>query len=417
MGNFTVIGGKSLIGEININGAKNAALPILCATLLNTGITVLNNVPNLSDTRCAIDILRSLGCKITSYHKTVIIDATFLTSYKIPQELTEKMRSSFIFLGAILSRLNEAEISYPGGCCLGKRPVDLHIKALRELGAEIEENEATIKAKATKLIGKEIKLSFPSVGATQNIILATVLAEGETTIYNSAREPEITDLCCFLNAMGAKIKGYGTDKITIQGVNSLHCCEYSIMPDRIEAGTYMCAAAITRGNLILNSVIPEHIKSLSEILKAMGCNIIELADKIIIKADKRLSTVPFIETAPYPLFPTDMQAQLMAVLANAEGECHLRENIFEARNRHAYELNKMGADIKIINGRDFFIRGVEELNSQAVVAYDLRGGAAMIIAALGCEGKTTISSAEYVLRGYEKIDEVISSVGGKIEYY
>lgn len=416
MGSFIVNGGEALVGEIDINGAKNAALPILCACLLNSGITVLNNVPNLTDTRTAIDILRSLGCKVTSYSKTVIIDATFLTSCKIPKELTEKMRSSIIFLGSILARLGEAEIAYPGGCLLGKRPIDLHISALKALGAEIEEEEDNISAKASELVGAEIRLKFPSVGATQNAILAAVLAKGETIIYNSAREPEIEDLCGFLNAMGAKIKGGGSDKIIIQGVDSLHSCEYSIMPDRIEAGTYMCAAVATKGNIILNNVREEHLESLSSILIKMGAELTMLKDKIIIRSGKRLNAVPFVETAPYPLFPTDMQAQLMAVLATAKGDSIIKENIFEARNRHAIELNKMGADIKVIGGREFIIRGVESLKAEEVAAYDLRGGAAMIIAALGCQGQSKITSAEYVLRGYENLDGVINSLGGKIEY-
>lgn len=416
MSKFIVKGGKALLGEIEINGAKNAALPILCASILNTGITVLNNVPNLSDTRTAIDILRSLGCKVTSYHKTVIIDSTFLTSCKIPLDLMQKMRSSVIFLGSLISRLGEAEIAYPGGCCLGSRPIDLHLSALKTLGVEITEENNIIKAKAKKVIGNKIFLALPSVGATQNAILASVFAQGTTIIENAAKEPEITDLCCFLNKMGACISGAGTGEINIKGVYAFHECEHNIMSDRIEAGTYMCAAAATGGNLILNNMNTNHIYPLIKILECAGCDILDLTDRLIIKAPQMLKAVKNIETGPYPLFPTDMQAQLVAVLATAQGESTITENIFEARNRHAYELNKMGADITVTDGNIFYIKGVSNLIATPVCSYDLRGGAAMIIAALGCNGQSVITGAEHILRGYEDIKCVLNSVGGNIDY-
>lgn len=416
MSKFIVKGGKTLLGEIEINGAKNAALPILCASILNKGITVLNNVPNLSDTKTAIDILKCLGCKVTRHKKTVVIDSSVLTSCKIPIDLMQKMRSSIIFLGALISRMGEAQMVYPGGCCLGSRPINLHIKALKKLGIEISEENDTINAKAKNVIGNEIYLDFPSVGATQNSILASVSAYGKTIVKNAAKEPEIADLCCFLNKMGANISGAGTDKITINGVDLLNDCEYCIMPDRIEAGTYMCAAAATGGNIFLKNINFEHLRSLIEILINGGCDILEFKDKLLIKAPKRLIGIENIETGPYPLFPTDMQAQLMAVLATAQGNSSIKENIFEARNKHAFELNKMGADISVKNGNEFFIKGVPKLSNLSVSAYDLRGGAAMIIAALGGEGESVISGAEHILRGYENIKDVINSVGGDMDF-
>ncbi len=317
MSKFMVKGGYSLFGEININGAKNAALPILCASILNKGTTTLNNIPKLSDTKTAVDILKALGCKITEFDKTLVIDSTSITSCKVPTELMSKMRCSIIFLGALTARLGEAEIAYPGGCCLGSRPIDLHLKALKKLGVEISEKNGIIKSKSVNPIGGKITLSFPSVGATQNSILAAVCANGLTNIKNAAKEPEVTDLCCFLNKMGADIDYSDKDEIKITGPCQFHDCEYSIISDRIEAGTYMCAVASTGGDVALNNINPNYIQSLSDILKQMGCDITALKNGIRIKSSKNLKAVSNIETGPYPLFPTDMQAQLMAVMASA----------------------------------------------------------------------------------------------------
>lgn len=418
MSKYKVTGGNPLLGEIEINGAKNAALPIMCAALINKGITVLTNVPDLADTRISIEILKHLGCKISRQKKTVIIDSTVLTVNNIPSVLSEKMRSSIIFAGALLSRLGEAETSYPGGCCLGKRPIDLHLKAFKALGAEIQENGEALKISANGLKGAVIELDFPSVGATQNSILAAVCAKGESIIKNAAKEPEITDLCLFLNKMGAKISGMGTEEIVISGVNELKSSEisYPIMPDRIEAGTFLCAVAAAKGELLLKNINPRHIMPLTAALKSAGCSITELSDSIIIKSNSRLNGIKGIETKPYPLFPTDLQPQLTAVLALSRGESFIRENIFEARNRHTAELCKMGAKIKVKNGNEFYITGVKKLNPAEVTAYDLRGGAAMIIAALSCQGESTIACAEHILRGYENIENTLGSVGAKIMF-
>lgn len=417
MGKFIVEGGKRLKGEVDINGAKNSALPILAATVLNGNINIIHNVPNLSDTKCAIEILKYLGCKVEQNKKTVIIDSSNICRLGLPEDLTRKMRSSITFMGSLCSRFKEVEIYHPGGCELGKRPIDIHINSLKKLGVKFSfNNSGKIYANSSSIKGSEINLNFPSVGATQNIMLAAVLADGITMIKNAAQEPEIYDLQCFLNKMGARIVGAGSNTIIINGVKDLNSVEYSIMPDRIEAGTFLCAAAITGSELKLNNVIYPHVKPINSMLTKFGCIVYENNNSLIIKPPRYTVGVDKIITQPHPGFPTDMQPQIMALATCSEGRTYIYETIFEDRNKHAYELMKMGANIRVVNGNKFFVEGSKKLIGCNVKASDLRGGAALIVAALAAEGKTTISSSEHIIRGYEDIDKVLSSVGASISY-
>lgn len=412
MGEYIIQGGRVLSGEVKISGAKNAALPITAAALLTEG-AVIYNCPDLSDTRVCIDILRSLGCRCYFRSNVLTIEPYGVWNYEIGQELCRKMRSSVTFLGALMGIFGRAAIYCPGGCALGKRPIDIHLEALSLMGAEITEEEGKITCSGL-LKGAEITLRYPSVGATENIILAAVKAQGTTTVKNCAREPEISALAEFLNRAGAKIQGAGTDTLVIEGVKKLHRCEYTVIGDRIEAGTYMCAAAITGGELFITGVEGGMLRPVIKVMSDMGCIVRESRNMIYIDAPKTLTAVKEIVTAPYPGFPTDMQAQLTAVMSVAQGTGTIKETVFEARNKHIAELNKMGADIVCTGGNYFTINGTGELKGCTLSAGDLRGGAALVLAALRAQGESCVQNAHYIQRGYERFTEKLTDIGAEI---
>lgn len=409
MSSYIIEGGKRLEGEVNISGSKNASLPIIAASILNNNITKLYNVPNIHDTQITLEILKILGCKIGKKSDKIIIDSRNMKKTEIPEELMRQMRSSVVLAGAIIGRFKEAKISYPGGCDIGARPIDLHLKGFRKLGIEVEEESGFIKCKCEKIIGNTIHLDFPSVGATENIMLASVLAEGETTINNAAMEPEIIDLQNMLNRMGAKITGAGTNIIKIVGVKNLKEVSYTIMPDRIEAGTFLCAGAITEGKIKLNNVNVEHIAPVINKLEECGCKIEILKNSVKLDAPKKLKCVD-IKTMPYPGFPTDMQSVFATVLTVSKGTSIVVENIFENRYKYTQELVRMGAKISI-EGKTAVIKGVKRLYGANVKATDLRGGAALVLAATVAKGTTKIENIEYIQRGYEKFNKKLENIG------
>lgn len=409
---YIIEGGIKLEGTTYVSGSKNASLPIIAATLLNGGINRLYNVPNIHDTKMMFKILELLGCKIKRNNGKIIIDSRNIHNHEIPENLMSQMRSSVIIAGALLSRNKKVIFTYPGGCDIGSRPIDLHIKAFERLGVKIIEKSGYLECEAEELVGNDIQLDFPSVGATENIMLASVFAKGVTNIHNAAMEPEIVDLQNALNAMGAKVSGAGTNNIVIKGVEKLKDLSYNIIPDRIEAGTLLCATAITGGSIKLQKVIPEHIKTLTNKLEEMGCRIKANKNEIILSAPKRLKAVD-IKTLPYPGFPTDLQSILGATLTVSKGTSIIVENIFENRYRYLNELTKMGAKATI-EGRTAVIKGVRRLSKANVKATDLRGGVALVIAALNAKGRTCVDNIEYILRGYEKLDVKLRSLGAKI---
>lgn len=415
MSSLIIKGGNRLEGEVEVQGAKNAVLPILAATVLNGGKNVIHNCPNLRDVQITIEVLKNLGCKIKMENKVLVVESDNVTGYTIPDELMRQMRSSIIFLGAIIARCGKAVVSMPGGCEIGNRPIDLHLKALRRLGIEITEAHGYIHCEVEKLRGDNIHLDFPSVGATENIMLAACMAEGTTTITNAAREPEIVDLECFLNHMGAKVNGAGSDTIRIEGVKKLYGVEHDIIPDRIAAATYLSCAAATHGTIILRHINSAHMNAMTAVLKEMGCKIYDEKNRMIITAPKtRLRPVKRIVTMPYPGFPTDIQSPFMALSSIADGTCVFVENIFENRYQHVEELIRMGADIKV-DGRIAIVQGVEALEGTNVVAKELRGGAALVVAALSADGITEIDNVRYIDRGYETIEKYLSACGANIK--
>lgn len=409
-----VEGGVPLLGEIRVQGAKNAVLPILAATVMASEKCVLHNCPRLRDVEKTDLVLKRLGCSVERYGNTVIVDPDGFCTCEICDDLMREMRSSIIFLGAIITRCGEARVSMPGGCPIGLRPIDLHLKALKELGVNIREEHGYIICTAKKLKGTDIHLDFPSVGATENIMLAAVCAEGTTTILNAAREPEITDLAKFLNAMGAKVSGAGSSFITIKGVKSLKGAEYSVMPDRIVAATYLAAAAATDGEVFLDNADPSSMGAMIHVLREMGARVALSKDTIHLKSRGRLKNLHILRTMPYPGFPTDIQSPFMAMAATAEGTGVFVENIFENRFRHVDELVRMGADIKV-EGRSAVVRGVKELYGTNVVAQELRGGAALVIAALCAQGRSEISGTRYIDRGYEEIEKMLAGCNARIK--
>lgn len=412
MSSYIIEGGKKLEGTVKISGSKNSSLPIIAASILNAGKTTLYNVPNIQDTQMMFKILEELGAKVEKKNGKVKIDASKITKYEIPQELMHKMRSSVILAGALVGRYKKAIFSYPGGCDIGSRPIDLHLKSFEKLGIIVEQNHGIIECTAEKIKGEKIDLDFPSVGATENAILASVLAQGETIITNAAREPEIIDLQNFLNRMGAKIVGAGTDKIHIKGVKILKDVSYNIMPDRIEAGSFLSFVAATKGNAILESVEPSHITPIISKLEETDCKIQVEKNKIKIAAPKKLKGID-IKTMPYPGFPTDMQSIFAAMLTTAKGTSIIIENIFENRYKYAQELNRMGSKITI-EGKSAIIRGVRKLYGTNVKSTDLRGGAALVLAGLIAKGTTRIENIEYILRGYENLDTKLRKLGADI---
>lgn len=406
--------GNPLGGTIRAHGAKNSVLPILAATLLNKDVSVISNCPDLADVHSSLRILRHLGCKAEFDKGVATVDSTNVSRMDIPETLMREMRSSVIFLGAILARTGCADMSYPGGCELGLRPIDLHLTSLKSMGAELTEENGSIKCKAKRLAGTEIILSFPSVGATENIMIAACTAEGLTTIKNAAREPEIEDLQEFLCSMGADIKGAGTSTIYINGNSALHGTKHRIMPDRIETATYLCATAMAGGQIRILDAIPEHNTAVLSVLSEAGCNIAVERDMIELSRHKPLRPMHPIRTMPYPGFPTDAQSPIMAVCTRAEGTTVFTENIFESRFRHVGELARMGADIRV-EGRVAVVCGVNKLYGARVECTDLRGGAALVVAALGAEGITTITHLQHLDRGYEKLEEILTSLGADVK--
>lgn len=412
MPNYIIEGGKRLEGEVGVSGSKNASLPIMAAAILNGGTTKLYNVPKIRDTKITQDILKFLGCKIKKEHNKIEINSKGVNKKEIPEDLMHQMRSTVILAGALIGRFREAKFSYPGGCDIGARPIDLHLKSFKKLGINIVEESGFIICKCDKIVGAKIDLDFPSVGATENIILASVYAEGTTRISNAAMEPEIVDLANCLNKMGAKIEGAGTNVVQITGVEKLKDISYTIMPDRIEAGTLLCMVAVTGGKVKLNHVEPSHISPVLNKLRECGCKIDETKNSIYLEAPKKLNAVD-IKTMPYPGFPTDMQSVFTSMLTTARGTSVVIENIFENRYRYIPELKRMGAKATI-EGKTAVITGVRKLSGTTVNSTDLRGGAALVLAGLVAKGKTTVTGTQYILRGYENLDEKLMHLGANI---
>lgn len=414
MSSFVINGGNKLNGSVKVDGAKNAILPILSATILNDGKSVIKDCPDLKDVWVMMEILNSIGCKVHKEGSTITVDSSSINTHVVPEHLVKEMRSSIVIMGAMLSRLRKVTISYPGGCEIGLRPIDLHLKGLKQLGINIIEKHGFLFADAQRLVGGDIHFDIPSVGATQNVMFASVLAEGTTIIRNAAKEPEIVELQKFLNLMGAKVKGAGTNVIRIDGVKKLNPVEHTIIPDRIVAGTYLAAGAISGGSIQINNVEPEHIQSVLAKLKECGCNIKIQGNSVQLSRSSPLKAVDAIRTQPYPGFPTDMQAQFMALLTIAYGTSIITETVFENRYKHAEELIKMGADIRI-DGRVAIIKGVNSLTGATVDAKDLRGGAALVLAGMAAEGTTVVNGVKHIERGYELLDEKLSALGANIK--
>lgn len=410
-------GGHPLQGHVKISGAKNSALVIMAGALLCPGDCRIRNVPLLADVERMGQVLSALGVQLTRQGDILDINASEIKTSKAPYELVTQLRASFFAIGAILARLGVAQMPLPGGCAIGARPVDLHVRGLQAMGAEVQIEHgicnAYVPGSSRRLKGANIYLDIASVGATENLMMAATLAEGETVIENAAREPEVVDLANFCNAMGAKIKGAGTSRIVIEGVPKLHSVDYSIIPDRIEAGTFLLAAAITRSELILSPVAPEHLIPVIAKLRDIGVTIIdEKPNQLHILPAETLKATD-IETQYHPGFPTDMQAPFMALLAVAEGDSVINESVFENRLRHASELNRLGADIRV-KGNAAFVRGVPKLSGAPVLGTDLRASAALVIAGLAAEGQTTIQGLQHLDRGYDRLDMKLQQLGAKI---
>ncbi len=413
MDTLKVQGGYPLRGELKVQGSKNTVLPMMAAAVLYKGVTVLTNVPMIRDVYCMIHILETIGVRVVFSDHCLVLDASSLQSGEIPLEDVKKMRSSIMLLGALLGRLGEAVTSYPGGCSIGKRPIDLHLEALRAMGADIQDDGICIRAGTKKLHGARISLRFPSVGATENILLAAAAADGVTVIENAAREPEITELCLFLQKMGVRITGAGTGMICVRGGSGLCDTSYQIPGDRIVAGTYLAAAAAAGGDVCLTGVYTPYMTSALQVFRDCGCDVTWGKEYVRIRSDRRILPVPMICTSPYPGFPTDMQSPLMAVLAYADGISVIEENIFEERLNCGAQLCRMGADIQITHNRARII-GQKELKGAWVEAGDLRAGAALAVAAAGACGITKIADPGHIRRGYEAIDQDLQMLGGKV---
>ena len=413
MDKYIIDGGEKLYGKVEVQRAKNTVLPLLAASVLTDEQVKIRGVPTITDVENMLRILSEVGCKIRRQKDCAVIDSSNAVSHEIPQRLTKELRSSVFMLGSVLTRFRRAKISYPGGCDIGLRPIDLHLSGLKRLGVEIVEEGGYIDCRADKLVGAEILLDFPSVGATENIILAAVKAEGVTVIRNAAKEPEIIDLQNFLNAMGARVRGAGGGTVVIEGVKKLHGVEYTPIGDRIEAGTFLIATACCGGEIETSGVSAENIAALLHKLRENGCKIHTKNDKIILRSDKRLRAVDLVETMPFPGFPTDLQAQYSTLCCTARGTTLVVENLFETRYKYVGELKRMGADVTV-RGRTAVIRGVEKLHGARVTAGDLRGGAALVVAALGAEGQSDVVDLSHIDRGYADFEYKLKKLGGKI---
>lgn len=414
MDSIIIRGGRRLSGEIDVQGSKNSTLPILAATVLVNGISVIHNCPYLTDVDAAIEILRHLGCKVKRENHTVTVDSRSVCRSEIPDSLMREMRSSIVFLGSVVGRTGQAVLSSPGGCEIGLRPIDLHLSSLKKLGFFVEEAGGKILCKKEKSVTEGIiSLSFPSVGATENIILASALGKGRTVILNGAREPEISDLAAFLNSAGCAVEVGAQGTIVIDGAGRISDTEHTVISDRIAAITYLCAAGAAGGEILLKNVRPYDFYSVLPVFETAGCNIITDKNSVLIKMNQRPKALRDIRTMPYPGFPTDAQAPVMAMAALGEGTSVIVENIFESRFKHVGELKKMGAKINI-EGRVAVIDGVKELYGAAVDSPDLRGGSALVVAGLAAKGITTVGSISHIDRGYEKIEECLKSVGADI---
>lgn len=413
MEKLIICGGNRLTGTVKVSGAKNAVLPIITAALLGTTPSRLLEAPDLEDVRTISEVIGHLGVPVTKETDSLFIDSTTITTCEAPYELVRKMRASFLVMGPLLARLGRAKISLPGGCAIGTRPIDLHLKGFEALGAEIELGHGYVEARAPQgLTGARIYLDFPSVGATENILMAASTAKGQTILENPAEEPEIVDLANFLNAMGARIRGAGTNVIRIEGVKELKGCTHTVIPDRIEAGTYMVGAAITNGDVYIENALTEHLKPVVAKLKEAGVHIEEDVDGVRVRGTGPIRSVD-IKTLPYPGFPTDMQAQMMALMTIATGTSVITETVFENRFMHVDELKRMGANIKI-DGRSAVVEGVSALQGCPVKATDLRAGAALVLAALAATGKTEIGYLHHIDRGYDKLVVKLQGLGADI---
>lgn len=411
---YVIKGGVPLEGEVTISGAKNAALGILAAAVMTDETVTIENMPDVRDTNILLQAIEGIGAivhRVDSH--TVKINGRNVNSVQIDYDYIRKIRASYYLLGALLGKYKKAQVALPGGCNIGSRPIDQHLKGFRALGAEVRIHSGMIDASADRLVGNHIYLDMVTVGATINIMLAACLAEGKTIIENAAKEPHIVDVANFLNSMGANIKGAGTDVIRIKGVQKLHKSEYSIIPDQIEAGTFMTAAALSKGNVLLKNVIPKHLEAITAKLVEIGAVVIEEDDTVRVMADRRLGCT-HVKTLPYPGFPTDMQPQITTLLAMSQGTSIVTESIFENRFKYVDELRRMGANITV-EGNSAVINGVEKLTGAIISAPDLRAGAALVMAALCADGISTIDQIEYIERGYESFEEKIQALGGRIE--
>lgn len=413
MEQYVVKGGVPLRGEVSIGGAKNAALGILAAAIMTDETVTIENVPNVRDTRVLLQAIEVIGAKVKYiYNNTVQINGGSISDLNVEYEYIRKIRASYYLLGALLGKYKESNVALPGGCNIGSRPIDQHLKGFKALGAKVNIDHGVVSAKAENLVGGHIYFDVVTVGATINLMMASCMAEGETILENAAKEPHIVDVANFLNAMGANIKGAGTDVIRIKGVNRLHGCTYSIIPDQIEAGTFMMAAAATRGDIVIKDVIPKHLESITAKLLEMGCKLVEGDDWIRVIAEGEVGSTN-VKTLPYPGFPTDMQPQIAVALALAKGSSMVTESIFENRFKYVDELNRMGAKIKV-EGNTAYIEGVEKFTSAQLSAPDLRAGAALVIAALAADGISQIDDIEYIQRGYEDFEGKLSALGAII---
>ncbi len=414
MEKYVINGGNKLYGGVKIQSAKNSVLPILAAAVLTDGTITILDVPQITDVSNMVKILTRLGCKAVFSGDNLIIDSSSANCFEIPSGLAHELRSSVFLLGSLVSRFKMAKIAFPGGCDIGLRPVDLHLTGLKRLGVEITEESGYILCKCEKLMGNEIMLDCPSVGATENIMLAAVKAEGTTVIKNAAREPEIEDLQKFLNMIGAKVRGAGSGTVVIEGVRSLGGATFKPIHDRIEAGTFLVATAMCGGEVELECSCAENLSSLLHKLRENGCIIRIKNDKISLESSRRLTSVKTIETQPYPGFPTDLQAQITALCCICRGQSIITENLFETRFKYVPELRKMGADITVIN-RSAFVRGVDKFKGATVVAHDLRGGAALVLASLAAEGVSEVLDISHIDRGYGRFEQKLGSLGGDIK--